>query len=131
MSFEAALQKAVFDTLTAYPGMPAVYDDVPVNAPAPYVVVGEDTHIPFDTDDSLGAESTLTIHVWSRYRGKKEAKDIQALVYAALTRQSLPVEGHDLITIEFEYSEVLLDPDGLTRHGVQRLRSLCEQATAS
>lgn len=131
MSFEAALQKAVFDALTAYPGMPDVYDDVPVGATFPYIAIGEDTHIPFDTDDSLGAESTVTIHVWSRYRGKKEAKDAQALVYAALTRQSLPVEGHDLITLEFEYSEVLLDPDGITRHGVQRFRSLCEQSASS
>jgi hypothetical protein len=131
MSFEAALQQAIFDALTAYPGMPAVYDDVPTNAEYPYVALGEDTHIPFDTDDSLGAESTLTIHVWSRYRGKKEAKDIQALVYAALTRQALYVEDHDLITIEFEYSDVTLDPDGITRHGVQRLRSLCEQSVSS
>lgn len=137
MSFEAALQQAVYDQLSGYPGMPAVYDDVPVDVkgqPAvafPYVVIGEDTHIPFDTDDSLGSESTLTLHTWSRYRGKKECKEIMALNYDALTRQSLAVDGYDLITIEFEYSEVVLDPDGITRHGVQRFRALTEQATAT
>jgi|SRR5690606_2996377 len=131
MSFEAALQQAVYDQLSGYPGMPTVYDDVPGDAAFPYVVIGDDTHIPFDTDDSLGSESTLTLHVWSRYRGKKECKDIMALIYAALTRQPLALDGHDLITIEFEYSEVVLDPDGQTRHGVQRFRALVEQVTAT
>ena len=131
MSFELALQETVFDALTAYPGLPDIYDDVPKNAAFPYIVIGEDTHIPFDTDDSLGSESTVTIHVWSRYRGKKEAKEIQANIYDALTRQQLTIDAHDLITIEFEYSEVLLDPDGISRHGVQRFRALIEQATAT
>lgn len=131
MSFEKALHQAVYDQLSAHPDMPTVYDDVPVDAPFPYVVIGEDTHIPFDTDDSLGSESTLTLHVWSRYRGKKEAKEIQALIYDALTRQPLALDAHELITIEFEYSEVVLDPDGITRHGVQRFRALIEQATAT
>lgn len=131
MSFEAALQQAVFDQLSNYPDMPTVYDDVPVDAAFPYVVIGEDTHIPFDTDDSLGSESTVTLHVWSRYRGKKEAKEIQALIYDAMTRHPLVLDAHDLITIEFEYSEVVLDPDGITRHGVQRFRAITEQATAT
>jgi hypothetical protein len=131
MSFEAAIQQASFDRLSSYPGMPTVYDDVPTGAAFPYVVIGEDTHIPFDTDDSLGSESTVTFHVWSRYRGKKEAKEILGLIYEALTRQALSVVGHDLITIEFDYSDVLLDPDGITRHGVSRFRWLVEQGPQS
>lgn len=130
MNFEEALHKAVFDKLTADLATP-VYDHVPPNASFPYVVIGEDTHVPFDTDDSLGSESTITIHVWSRYRGKKEAKQIQGEVYDALTRQELTVEDHDLVTIEFEYSDVVLDPDGQTRHGVQRFRAVVERSASS
>ena len=128
MSFAAEIQQAVFDALGAE-GL-RVYDHVPSDAAFPYVVIGEDTHIPFDTDDSLGAESTVTIHVWSRYRGKKEAKELQASIYSALTRAELSIDSYDLITIEFEYSDVLLDPDGITRHGVSRFRFLTER-TAS
>jgi hypothetical protein len=127
MSFASAIQEAVFERLAAQPNL-TVYDDVPKNKTFPYVVVGEDTHVPFDTDDSLGAESTVTIHVWSRYRGKKEAKDIQGVVYDALTRQDLTIAGYDLITIEFDYSDVMLDADGITRHGVQRFRFLTEKS---
>lgn len=129
MSFAAAIQEAVFDCLSNA-GL-TVYDNVPEDAAFPYVVIGEDTHAPFDTDDSLGAESTVTIHVWSRYRGKKEAKELQATIYNALTRAELSIDSHDLITIEFEYSDVLLDPDGITRHGVQRFRCLTERRTSS
>lgn len=134
MSFEAALQSAVFGRLSGYSGMPTVYDDVP-DAPSnqelpdsyfPYVVVGEDTHAEWDTDDSTGAESTITLHVWSRYKGKKQAKDVQALIYEALHRYDLDVEGFHLVTIEFEYSDVFLDADGKTRHGVCRYRALVE-----
>lgn len=131
MSFEAALQQAVFDRLSTYPDIPTVYDNVPVDAAFPYVVIGEDTHIPFDTDDSLGSESTLTLHTWSRYRGKKECKEIQALIYDALTRQSLVLDGFSLVTIEFEYSECLLDPDGITRHAVSRFRALIDGQESS
>lgn len=130
MNFEEALHEAVFDRLSGQLSTP-VYDNVPKNASFPYVVIGEDTHVPFDTDDSLGSESTVTIHVWSRYRGKKEAKQIQGEIYDALTRQELELDGYDLITIEFEYSDVLLDPDGITRHGVQRFRAIVERSASS
>lgn len=129
MSFEAALQTAIYTRLSSYPSMPTVYDDVPQSSSTfPYVVIGEDTHSPWDTDDSTGAESTVTIHVWSRQRGKKEAKDIQALIYAALHRYELDVAGFYLVTLEFDYSDVVLDADGLTRHGVSRYRTLAEAA---
>lgn len=107
--------------------MPPIYDDVPQDAAFPYVTLGDDTHLAFDTDDSLGAESTIVVHVWSRYRGRKEVKEIQSLIYERLVRQFIPVQDHDLITIEFEYSDVIMDPDGMTRHGVQRFRVLTER----
>jgi hypothetical protein len=127
MSFESELQQAIFTRLSTYTGMPTVYDDVPQSAASwPYIVLGEDTHVPWDTDDSTGAESTITIHIWSRQRGKKETKDIQGLIYTALNRYEMSVDGHHLVTLEFDYSDVLLDPDGLSRHGVSRYRTLVE-----
>jgi hypothetical protein len=128
MSFELELHQSIYQRLTGYPGMPAVYDAVPeANAMFPYVVVGEDTHIPFDTDEASGAESTVTLHVWSRYRGSKEAKEIQALIYQALHRYELSLPSYHLVSIEFEYSDVILDSDGKTRHGVCRYRSIIHE----
>lgn len=126
--FAAELQNAIYDRLVSFPGMPPVYDAVPENnTNFPYVVLGADTHVPFDTDNSVGADSTLTLHVWSRYRGMKECKDIQALLYDALNRYELSVAGFWTVFCDFEYEDTLLDADGLTRHGVSRFRTLIEE----
>lgn len=133
MSFEAELQRAVFDRLSGFSGMPDVYDHVPQAAdsgsavPFPYVTIGDDIHIPFDTDDSVGAESTITIHSWSRARGRKEVKEIQAAIRSALQRFDLVVDGFALVTVEFDSSESFMDPDALTKHGVSRFRVLLDE----
>ena len=49
-----------------------------------------------------------------------------AEVTAALDRQSLALTGHRLVLLRFEFSETMLDPDGITRHGVQGFRALTE-----
>lgn len=133
MSFESALQLAVYERLTSVSGLPEVYDHVPQqadsgsNVPFPYLTVGDDTHIPFDTDDSVGSESTITIHSWSRARGRAEVKEIQAGVRAALQRFDLDVDGFATVTVEFDFSETFMDPDTITRHGVSRFRILLDE----
>ena len=134
MSFETELQRAVFDRLTGFSGLPDVYDHVPQAAdsgsdvPFPYLTIGDDTHTPFDTDDSVGDEATITIHAWSRKRGRAEVKELQAGIRAALQRFELEVDGFALVTIEFESSESFMDPDAMTRHGVSRFRVLLDQS---
>ena len=133
MSFEAALQKAVFDQLSAHSGLPDIYDHVPQqgdsgsDVPFPYIVVGEDIHVPFDTDDSVGSEATITIHSWSRLKGRAQVKALQASIRAALQRVELDVEGFALVTIEFDSSESFVDFDGISRHGISRFRVLLDQ----
>lgn len=122
-----ALQQAIYARLSAVVSV-AVYDHTPQDVAFPYVVIGEDdTVIPFDTDDSVGAESTINIHVWSRYRGWKEVKEIQREVYQALHRYELSVTGAHVVTVEFDDARTFLDQDGLTRHGVTRFRIITEE----
>ena len=42
------------------------------------------------------------------------------------TGASLSVSGHELVLIRQEFGATFLDPDGLTRHGVQRFRALTQ-----
>lgn len=125
--FAAEIQQLIFTTLNdglSYP----VYDDVPFLPEGmprenfPYVVIGDDTLIPFDNDTDIGVEGTLTIHVWSKYRGRKEAKDIQGEIYNLLNRASLSITGFKVVDILFEFSETFVEQDGVTRHGAQRFR---------
>ena len=125
--FASAIQTDIYEVLNAGLSYP-VYDDVPFlpeGAPTenfPYVVIGDDTLVPFDNDTQIGVEATLTIHVWSKYRGRKEAKDIQGEIYTLLNRASLTIAGYDVVDILFEFSETFVENDGNTRHGVQRFR---------
>lgn len=126
----AALKAASAVTSLLANGAASVLDDVAPDTPYPYLAVGETTGRRWDTKTEGGMDQQVTLHTWSRYRGLKEAKEIMAAVVAALDGQALAVTGHDLVDLRLEFSEVLLDPDGLTRHGVQRFRVLTE-ATGS
>jgi hypothetical protein len=118
---------AVYDALTDTSlDLPPVFDHVEQGAEYPYIVLGDVTHVAWDTDDSIGTEATITLHVWSVQRGRKEAKEIIGEIYGVLHRAELYVDGFETVTIDFEYSEVMLDPDGVTYHGVCRYRALIE-----
>ncbi len=101
-----------------------VYDHVPQDSVYPYLVIGDATARDFDTKTEDGMEHTLTVHSWSRYRGLSEAKAIMAATADVLDGQGLTVTGHALTLIRFEFSATFLEPDGLTRHGVQRFRAI-------
>lgn len=126
MSAELEIQKAVFTRLNNVLSIP-VYDNVPDNAQAPYVVVGDDTLVEFDSDGASGFEATVTIHSWSVYRGRTEVKNIMGLIYDALHRAELNVQGYNLLGCDCEFSETFLESDGVTRHGVQRFRILIRE----
>lgn len=127
MSFETAAQQIVYTALSGNLSAP-VYDDVAVlpdgqpTSGFPYVVIGNDTHRPFDTDDTVGASSTVTIHVWSKAPGFKQCKTIMGEIYALLNRASLTKAGFNVVDCLWEYSDTFTDPDGETRHGVTRYR---------
>jgi hypothetical protein len=127
MSTEWEVQKAVYNAIkAAMPATVPVLDNVPDNQAAPYVSIGDGTDIEWDTDDSYGRETTITVHTWSSYRGMKEVKELMFLIKTALHNVSLVVTGEKLVLCFWEFSETMLDSDGLTRHGVQRFRLITE-----
>jgi len=130
MSYEIAVQTAVFGALTGRAELIAlvdVYDSVPQDAAFPYVTIGEDNHNEWDTDTTIGSDCSITIHTWSRARGRKETKQIQAEIYAALHRAELTHTGYKFDSCDWESSQSFTDADGLTRHGVQTFRIILER----
>lgn len=126
------LQQAVFTRLGAFAAVTAlvgarIYDHAPQDVVFPYIVVGDTTANEFDTDTSSGADHTVTVHAWSRYRGRKEVKQIQRAIYEALHRHDLAVTGAQTVTCDWQYAENFVDGDGLTRHGVTRFRVLLDE----
>lgn len=132
MGFETAIQAAVYQCLQNNANLAIlvgdrIYDSVPQTTAFPYVTIGEDIHTAWDTNYELGSSASITIHTWSRYRGVKETKEIQGLIYAALNRTTLTADDYDIISVDSEGSQSFLDADGLTRHGVSTFRVLIEK----
>lgn len=119
------LQTAIFTLLQADAPLAAlvgdrVFDDVPDNQDVfPYVNIGEDTLNQWDNDSDAGFSATVSIHTWSRYKGRKETKQVQGAIYDALHNASLPITGYNAILIQQRSEQSFVDPDGKTRHGVQ------------
>jgi hypothetical protein len=136
-NFETVVQQAIYSKLAGDTPLNAVvtgiYDDYiqtidPGNsANYPFVSIGEDNHVTVDTDTELMNQVSITVHTWSRYRGRVETKQIQGLIYDALHRAALTATGYKFITITQESSESQLDADGLTRHGIQTFNLLIEE----
>ena len=123
-----ALQTAIYSLLSAdstldgLVGNNRIYDEVPQNSAYPYVVIGEETTIDAGTKDKDAQEFTQTIHIWSRYRGSKQTKDIAQRIYTLLHNVAISVSGASFVNSRNEFFTILLDDDGLTRHGVMRFR---------
>lgn len=133
----ANVQAAVYQRLANYQPLeaiitngggdaPGIYDEVPNSVRPPYVVIGDSVLEPFDTDDVVGTDALVELHTWSTYRGRLEVKQMQDAIYDALHRHNLSITDAHTVMVEWEYSETELDPDGITRHGVQRFRVVLE-----
>lgn len=126
------LQTALFARLNSQLSVP-VYDAVPQavdagdNSAFPYVTIGDDSASEFDTDTSTGFDTDCTIHVWSRYRGRREVKQIQKSIYDALHLHDLSVSGYHTVMVLFESADSFVDADGITRHGVSIFRIVTEE----
>lgn len=127
-AFNTAAQELVFTALNGNLTGCQVFDTAPFlpeGAPSttfPYCVIGNDTARAWDTDDVRGAEITLTLHFWSRAQGFKQVKALMDQAYGTLNRAVLTKTGYSIIDCLFEFSDAMDDPDGVTKHGVQRYR---------
>lgn len=123
-----ALQQAIYTALNVSAMTTdlscTVLDEVKSNQSYPFLTIGEETAIDYSTKDIQGGEFTVNIDVWSQYKGSKECKQIMDKVHDLLHDNSLNVSGFNLINLRFEFSDVLRDPDGVTRHGVMRFRAI-------
>lgn len=132
--FTTAAQEIVFARLNGKLTGCAVFDTAPFlpeGAPDttfPYCLIGDATLSPWDTDDTLGADVTVTIHFWSRAKGFKQVKALMDEAYSLLHRASIAKVGYNVMDCLFEFGESMDDPDGATKHGVQRYRLTIQAA---
>lgn len=96
-----------------------VYDHVPQGSAFPYIVIGDISGSPYDTVADTGMQLSLNVLCWSRYRGRKELREMQAAIYNALHRVPLTLTDQDHIDTLFLSSSDGQEGDGLTYFGAQ------------
>lgn len=126
------LQKALYAALTSNApltgmlGGAKIYDDVPRGASLPYITFGQSTLRDWSTGTEPGYEHLITLHVWSRVNGEREAHQIMSAIRDCLHDVALTVAAHRLVNLRFEFSDMLRDSDGETIHGIVRYRAVTE-----
>jgi hypothetical protein len=127
-----ALQQAVYAavtddaTLNGLLGGASIYDDVPERAAFPFVTFAAGSERDWSTDAEAGTEHALALHAWSRAGGRKEALAILAAVRAVLHDAALTLDGHRLVNLRHETSDVRRSSDGETWQGIARFRAVTE-----
>lgn len=134
---EWALQVALRSALSADDGVkiwlgdPArVYDDPPDDPVFPYVTYGRAESRPFDGDEDAAVEQILHLHLWSRYGGRREAKEALAAIRAVLQDLAISADGYRHTNFRSTYTDIFRVGDGRTTQGVIRLRALTEPEAA-
>jgi hypothetical protein len=130
----ADLQKALFGALAGNTALVSalggakIFDHAPANIAFPYVTFGRTSIYDWSTGTESGTEQLLTLHAWSKARGKKETLDIMECVRAALDQAPLDLDDHHLVNLRLEYSEARHDDDLDVHHGMLRFRAVTEDA---
>lgn len=130
----AELQKAIYAALAGDAGLVArlgganIHDHAPANVPFPYITFGRTGVYDWSTGTESGTEQLLTLHVWSKAKGKAETHELMAAVSALLTGPQLSLEGHHLVNLTQEFSEIVFDEDLSVHHGLMRFRAVTEPA---
>jgi len=122
MSPVIAIKTAIHTRLAADPALTAllggtkIYDETPRGADTPYVVFGDVTCRDNGTVSDAGHRTELSLVVWSRHGGTREALAIGDALAGLLDDAVLPLAGHRMIACRIPVSETRAFPDkGLTR----------------
>lgn len=128
----AEVQKAIHAALTgdatlvALLGDTRVYDHAPPDVPFPYITFGRTSVYDWSTGTESGTEQLLTLHVWSKGKGNREVHALMDALSARLHDADLALNGHHLVNLRLEFSEVLFDEDQSVHHGLLRFRAVTE-----
>lgn len=131
MSAEIALAAAIRAAAMEDAGVQAivadrVYDDPPPSVTFPYITIGRIETKPLDASERNALEHGLTLHVWSRYGGCGEALEVIAALRGCLHNAALNVADRRLVLLFAQFADVFRSGDGITTHGVLRLKAITE-----
>lgn len=100
------------------------------NVAFPYISLGPSSSIPADFDCLDGEEITIQIDCWSSGSGEAygsaECRKLADAVKRALHHAELALTDNALVTLEWELTRVMQDPDPAIHHGAVQFTALIE-----
>lgn len=119
--------RAVAQRMSLLEGV-SVYAHKPEKVAYPFVDFGDFIFNTWATDDSVGADVTLTIRIHSTYRGKKQLINLQDAIRDLMGRRALEIDDAVFISSEWLQDAVSDDGDGKTGIGTSTYRILVDQS---
>lgn len=125
-----AIQQALHGILssdTELAGMvTGIFDFVPAKTDYPYVTLGDSRATDQSTQNQRFTQLSLTLQIYSRARGRKEADQIMQRIHTLLDGAALVAEDFQIVDLRYTQSQIDLLRDGLTYLGKIQFNAFVE-----
>lgn len=124
--YEAVFKRLLQDTeLTQLLGSDRIFDRIPERVSPPYCVVGSMRSDDWSTATEEGAAITFMVHCWSDASSRQECEIILAKTSRCLLSLDT-LQGHELVQLRMQFSEIRRDRNSAHFLGVTRFRGVTE-----
>ena len=111
-SIHAAFYSVLHGDSTLLAMVSGIYNDAPEGVVYPFIHLGSATSDPWHTmggaNVGRGYDTSITVHIWSRYQGDLEALNIFDRVMALLEFQPLTVTGYGTAIVSLDQAKTLV-----------------------
>ncbi len=116
---------AVFAALNADPLLEGRVSQVlEQDQPWPKVFFEDAGAVDWSDNCDSGLRAEVALHVGSKYAGDKEINQYMQAIHNRLHRANLVLSDSNLVLCQFIRHDIMLDSDGVTRHGIIRFELL-------
>ena len=134
MAANRALQQCLYKTLsgssdlTELLGGPHIYSTPRKAGTLPCITLGQTVNLDWSTGAETGSE--VTVHVWTSAHSATQVHEIILALRALLDGRPLSLPKQDPANLKHEFTQVRIDPDGETLHGIVRFSAETEPSQA-
>lgn len=120
--------KAVYVALDATSGLTGIISESLSNAdPFPKIWIEDGGADDWSNKDDNGLEAFVNLHIGSQKEGTKEIRGLMDKCHSALHNVDLVLANGQSVLCQFVRHDVVIDSDGITRHGIMRFKLLVSE----
>lgn len=120
--------KAVYVALDATSGLTGIISESLSNDdPFPKIWIEDGGADDWSNKDDNGLEAFVNLHVGSQKEGTKEIRGLMDKCHSALHNVDLVLANGQSVLCQFVRHDVVIDSDGITRHGIMRFKLLVSE----